>query len=47
MKRILPIIALLSLAGTVRAEELIWIKEGKHAASHDLAPGKFIGVLPQ
>lgn len=31
-------------AGSVSAEELVWIKEGRHAATHELHPGKFIEV---
>ena len=31
-------------ASSVSAEELMWIKEGRHAATHELQPGKFIEV---
>lgn len=32
----------LLLAGTLHAEELIWIKDGKYAGTQELAPGKFV-----
>ena len=42
-RRALTTIALL-LAGSACAEDLVWIKDGKHLARHELAPGKFIEV---
>lgn len=36
--------ALLFATSAQAAEDLIWIKDGKHAATHELAAGKFIEV---
>ena len=44
MNRIAATMMFLMFAGAPHASELVWIKEGKHAASHELPPGKFIEV---
>ncbi len=44
MNRIAATMMLALLAGSVHAEELVWIKDGNHAAVHELQAGKFVEV---
>ena len=43
MKRIAAA-TLVLVAVNLHAEDLVWIKDGKHSATHELAPGKFVEV---
>ena len=44
MNRMAATTVFVVFASSVSAEELVWIKEGRHAATHELQPGKFIEV---
>ena len=44
MHRIAATTTLLLLGGGAYAEDLVWIKDGKHAATHEIPAGKFVEV---